>query len=205
MTEPIPITAVVLTRNEADNIGRCLQSLQRCQEILVVDDHSDDDTVQIARQHNARVLTHRFESFASQRNWAMESGGLNTNWALMLDADEEASNPFLDELAHQLEHVSLKTLGFRTCRKTMFGGKWLRHADGFPVWIMRVVRVGHAWFEDAGHGEVPVPQPAHALSTIREPFIHHPFSHGLADWLDRTSPQNGTNDCMPIAITYRDS
>ena len=68
MTETIPITAVVLTRNEADNIGRCLSSLQRCQDILIVDDNSDDDTVHIAKQHKARVMSHRFESFAAQRN-----------------------------------------------------------------------------------------------------------------------------------------
>jgi len=185
MTDPIPITAVVLARNEADNMGRCLQSLQRCQEIVVVDDHSIDDTALIAKQHNARVVTHRFQSFASQRNWALEQAALTTDWALMLDADEEVTDAFLDELVRQLSQASGNTLGFRTCRKTMFCGKWLRHSDGFPVWIMRVVRVRQAWFEDAGHGEVPVPQAAGALGTIREPFIHHPFSRGLADWLDR--------------------
>ena len=83
MTDPIPITAVVLARNEADNMGRCLQSLQRCQEIVVVDDHSIDDTALIAKQHNARVVTHRFQSFASQRNWALEQAALTTDWALI--------------------------------------------------------------------------------------------------------------------------
>ena len=185
MTETIPITAVVLTRNEADNIGRCLSSLQRCQDILIVDDNSDDDTVHIAKQHKARVMSHRFESFAAQRNWALQSGDLKTAWVLMLDADEEVTDAFLDEVQHQLQNASSRTLAFRTCRKTMFAGKWLRYTDGYPVWIMRIVRVGKAWFEDSGHGEVPVPQPIHALGTIHEPFVHHPFSRGLADWLER--------------------
>ena len=88
------ITVVILTRNEADNIARCLQSLQWADELVVVDDGSTDDTVALAENNGARVIHHRFESFAKQRNWALEHGQLKNEWVLMLDADETSTPEF---------------------------------------------------------------------------------------------------------------
>jgi hypothetical protein len=71
------------------------------------------------------------------------------------------------------------------CRKTMLLDNWLKYSDGFPVWIMRLVRNGSANFEDSGHGEVAVPNVDGHIATIREPFLHYAFSKGLTDWIDR--------------------
>ena len=68
---------------------------------------------------------------------------------------------------------------------TMMQGRWLKYSDGFPVWIMRLVRNGRAEFTDCGHGEVAVPNVAGRILSVREPFLHFPFSKGLADWIDR--------------------
>jgi hypothetical protein len=67
----------------------------------------------------------------------------------------------------------------------MLGGCWLKYSDGFPVWIMRVVRRGRARFASSGHGEVPVPPVEGRVQQVREPIVHHPFSKGLTDWLER--------------------
>jgi hypothetical protein len=67
----------------------------------------------------------------------------------------------------------------------MFMNRWLRFSDGFPVWIMRLVRRDRVRFVDSGHGEVPAPVVAGTLEKLREPFIHYPFSKGFADWVNR--------------------
>ncbi len=67
----------------------------------------------------------------------------------------------------------------------MFQGRWLKYSDGFPVWIMRLVRKGRAQFEKYGHGEVAVPPVSGSLGTIREPFLHFAFSRGIEDWIFR--------------------
>ncbi len=185
MTPRPALAAVVIARNEAANIERCLRSLTWCAEVLVVDDHSTDGTPELAAACGARVVTHRFESFARQRNWALDEAGLQSEWVLMLDADEVASNEFRDAVLMALSAADQQTAGFQLCRKTMFFDQWLRYADGFPVWIMRIVRRGRASFADSGHGEVPVPDVDGVLPRIREPFIHYPFSKGLHDWWQR--------------------
>lgn len=179
------IGAIIVAKNEAPNIERCLESLSWCDERFVVDDHSTDATAEIAVRCGARVATHKFESFARQRNWAIEHAGAQSDWLLMLDADEVSTPEFARNVESAVKEATPNTVGFRTCRKTMFLGRWLKRSDGFPVWIMRIVRRGQPLFADAGHGEVPVPAVDGELGTIAEPFLHFAFSKGLSDWLER--------------------
>jgi glycosyltransferase involved in cell wall biosynthesis len=162
-----------------------LKALQWCDDVVVVDDFSEDRTCEIAESLGARVLQNRFCSFASQRNWALEHGLLRYEWVLMLDADEVLTEPLRQEMAAALRNVSRDIVGFLMCRKTMFMDRWLRFSDGFPVWIMRLVRRDDVRFVDAGHGEEPVPKVAGRLTKLREPFVHYPFSKGLSDWVNR--------------------
>jgi glycosyltransferase involved in cell wall biosynthesis len=179
------IGAIIVAKNEAANIERCLNSLAWCDERFVVDDHSTDATAEIAARCGARVATHKFESFARQRNWAIENVGAQSDWLLMLDADEVSTPEFARNVESAVKEAGPTTVGFRTCRKTMFLGRWLKRSDGFPVWIMRIVRKGQPLFADAGHGEIPVPLVNGDLGTIAEPFLHFAFSKGLSDWLER--------------------
>jgi glycosyltransferase involved in cell wall biosynthesis len=179
------VSVVIIAKNEAANLPRCLEALRWCDDVVVVDDHSTDESPEIARQYGARVATHAFTSFAAQRNWALAEIELKYDWVVMLDADEVATPDFAMAVARAIREADAETVAFRTCRKTMFLETWLKYSDGFPVWIMRVVRRGKAWFADAGHGEVPVPPVTGRVGTISEPFLHYPFSKGLSDWLQR--------------------
>jgi cellulose synthase/poly-beta-1,6-N-acetylglucosamine synthase-like glycosyltransferase len=72
VTQPVPLTVVVLTYNEERNLSACLESVAGwAGEIFVVDSGSTDHTVEIAERHGARVVTHSFESHAKQWNWAL--------------------------------------------------------------------------------------------------------------------------------------
>ncbi|MEO1524558.1 MAG: glycosyltransferase family 2 protein [Planctomycetota bacterium] len=179
------IAAVILAKNEAVNLERCLGALTWTDEVVVIDDGSTDATVEIAEQMGARVVQHAFESFARQRNWALRHAELRSQWVLMLDADEVATDEFATEIREKTATASDDVVAYRTCRKTMLDGTWLKYSDAFPVWIMRLVRRDHAWFEDSGHGEVPVPKVNGEMDTIVEPFIHYPFSRGMEDWWTR--------------------
>src|SRR6267143_113769 len=92
MSESLAI--IVLTYNEADNLPRCLDSIAGFGEIIVLDSGSDDGTLQIAQSAGVRVYERPFESFAQQRNWALENCDLKTEWVLFLDADEVATPEF---------------------------------------------------------------------------------------------------------------
>lgn len=185
MSAGFPLSVVVLARNEAGNIGRCLESVAWCDERVVVDDASTDDTPRLARAAGARIVERKFDTFAGQRNWALESAGLRFPWVLMLDADEVVTEDLRREIERQIPAAAGDIAGYRMCRKTMFRDRWLKWSDGFPVWIMRLVRRGAAKFQDSGHGEVPVPPVDGRLDTLHEPFLHYPFSRGVGEWVER--------------------
>ena len=91
------ISAIVLTRNEEENITHCLQSLSFCDEILVVDDHSTDNTFELAEKTGAKVLKRKLQSdFAAQRNYAAKQA--KGDWLIYLDADEILSPQLKKEI-----------------------------------------------------------------------------------------------------------
>ena len=180
-----PLSVVILARNEALNIERCVKAVQWCDDVIVVDDCSTDQTAALAIACGARVVQHAFVSFADQRNWAMLHADVKHAWILHLDADEVVTDSLREELQSMLSVVTKDVAAFRMCRKVMLQGTWLRYSDGFPVWIMRLVRKGRAQFQDCGHGEISVPEVAGEMGTLREPFLHFSFSKGLEDWIAR--------------------
>ena len=91
------LSAIVITRNEAANIGACLDSLAFCDERIVVDCGSTDETVGVARQRGARVEFHEWQGFGPQKNYALSLA--SGTWVLSLDADEQVT----PELAAAIE------------------------------------------------------------------------------------------------------
>lgn len=93
------VTPIVLTYNEAPNIGRSLERLQCFDEVLIVDSGSTDETLAIvAGFPNTRVMRRPFDSFAGQWNFAIRHGGIKTEWVLAMDADYSLTDAFLAEL-----------------------------------------------------------------------------------------------------------
>jgi (heptosyl)LPS beta-1,4-glucosyltransferase len=83
----LPLSAVIITKNEADRIGRCVDSLiSLCDEVLVLDSGSTDRTVPLARAAGARVQTQDWLGFAAQKNAVIAMA--RNPWILLLDADE---------------------------------------------------------------------------------------------------------------------
>lgn len=94
------VTPVVLTFNEAPNIGRSLERLRGFDEVLVVDSGSTDETLAIVGSFaNTRVITRPFDGFAGQWNFALSEGGIKTEWALAMDADYILTDAFMAELS----------------------------------------------------------------------------------------------------------
>lgn len=119
MPQPLPISGVVITKNEADRIARCVASLRAvCAEVLVMDSGSSDDTVARATAAGARVAHQDWLGFAAQKNAVIAAAG--QPWVLLLDADE-----WLDAGAEQI-------------LRNLFAGSQIENAD---VW--RLVRRTH--------------------------------------------------------------
>jgi glycosyltransferase involved in cell wall biosynthesis len=90
------LSAIIITRNEGRNIGPCLDTLAFCDERIVVDCGSEDDTVERALEHGGRVEHHAFEGFGAQKNFALSLA--SGEWVLSVDADERVSPALATEL-----------------------------------------------------------------------------------------------------------
>ncbi|WP_297833905.1 glycosyltransferase family 2 protein [Thermomonas sp.] len=178
------ISVVILTLNEADNLPRCLASVAWSDDVVVLDSGSTDATVEVAKAHGARVLVRPFDSFAGQRNYAMEAAGLRHPWVLHLDADEVVPEALRNELLKIATASSAAYPVYRIASKILFMGRWLKHAGMYPAYQVRFGRAEALRFIDHGHGQREV-QPPEQVGTLRNPLDHHNFSKGVLDWFSR--------------------
>jgi len=184
----VTIAAVVISLNEANNLPRCLNSLSWCEELLLIDSGSTDGSQAIAAQRRARVLEHRQPgrfSFTVQRNWALENGGLSSDWVLFLDADEEVGPACRGAIEAAIQSALRQEdgpVGFELTPRYWFLGRWLRYTQGYPNWHPRLVRRGHLSFEGSLWESFPADS---RIGRIAVPYEHYAFSKGIDDWLER--------------------
>ena len=94
----IPISVLVLTKNEQQDLPACLASVGWSDDLHVFDSFSTDNTPDIARANGAHVTQRLFDGYASQRNAALHSLTFKYPWVLILDADERISVELKDEM-----------------------------------------------------------------------------------------------------------
>lgn len=178
------IAGVVLTLNEEHDLPRALSSLSWCDELLVVDSGSSDGTHDVAKASGARVLQ-RIQSppflITDQRNWALESAGLTSDWVLFIDADEEISITLQNHILSTINSASCFD-AYELTPRYWFLGKWLKLTQGYPNWHPRLLKRGYSYFqggvwESFASGTV--------VGRIKYPYEHYAFSKGLDDWIFR--------------------
>jgi glycosyltransferase involved in cell wall biosynthesis len=129
------ITPIILTYNEAPNIGRTLERLAWARDIVVVDSFSDDETLGIVSSFSqARVYQRSFDNFAAQWNFALKQTGIETEWVLGLDADLVLTPESIDEL-ESLEPAG-NTHGYRAPIAYCVHGKSLRYSLLPPLLVL---------------------------------------------------------------------
>ena len=178
------ISVIVLTKNEEQDISKCLDSLKWCDDIHILDSGSTDKTIAIASQYNVKVSNNEFKSFGQQRNHALDTLHIQNQWILFLDADEVCTLPFKEELLKAIRNAEDDVAGYYCCWKMMLENKWLKYCDNFPKWQFRIVRKGRARFTDFGHGQKE-DLVVGEIRYIKEPYVHYGFSKGWFHWMAR--------------------
>lgn len=137
------LSAIVITKNEARDLPDCLASLAFCDEIVVVDSGSTDDTVAIATAHACRVSIHGdWPGFGLQKQRALDAA--TGDWVLSIDADERIPPALATEIRAAIE--SDGPAGYRVNRLNSFLGRPLRHGGWYPDRHLRLVRRSAARF-----------------------------------------------------------
>jgi len=146
------LAAIVLTKNEEHHIGACLDSLAWAERRVVVDSFSTDRTCDIAREHGAEVIQHRFVDFAAQRNFALDQ--VEADWVFFVDADERATpelgaeiQAIVDDslpLSKTGEGLGMGVNGWQVPRLNYLFGRLTKGAGYWPDYQMRLLKRGCA-------------------------------------------------------------
>jgi len=141
----VDCSVVVITKNEASRLAACLDSAAWAREIIVVDDDSEDGTLEVARRYTDRVVTRRMDVEGKHRNYAY---ALATQpWILSLDADERVTL----ELAAEIRKVVEKNPdcnGYTIPRKNFMGDTWVRYGGMYPSRQLKLFRRGAFKYEE---------------------------------------------------------
>jgi glycosyltransferase involved in cell wall biosynthesis len=162
------LSAVIITKDEAANIGECLDSLAFCDERIVVDGGSSDRTLMIAKEKGARVGFHEWTGFGAQKNYALSMA--RGDWVLSLDADERVTPELQLAIIAALDND--KVDGYEFPRRSSFCGRMMRHSGWFPDRVLRLFRRGKARFsDDIVHERVICDGP---VKRLKAPLLHYP-------------------------------
>lgn len=175
------ITPLILTYNEAPNIGRTLERLRWARDIVVVDSFSDDETLEIVSSFpQARVVQRKFDNFAAQCNFGLTKTGITSEWVLSLDADYELTPEVVAEIAALQPESDLA--GLRARFVYCIFGRRLRSGVYPPVTVL--FRRSKAAYREDGH--------AHRIAldgrieNLRAPILHDDRK-SLGRWLEAQS------------------
>ena len=133
------ISAVILTHNNEDSIGRTLASVSWCDERIVMDDMSTDTTVDIAKKHGAVVYKRDLlDDFAAQRNVALAK--TKGEWVLFVDSDEVIPSELAREIQSSMTDTHSTIAGYFCKRTDVMWGRELRHGETTHVMLLRLAK-----------------------------------------------------------------
>lgn len=147
MKNKIPLSVAVITKNEERNIEDCLKSVERTDDIIVVDDYSSDRTVELAKKYTGKIFQRKMDVEGTHRNWAYQKA--NNEWVLSLDADEMVTPELLDEIQAMLEKGTQYS-GFAIPLRNFIGDYWVRHGGWYPAGKLRLFKRDKFKYEEVG-------------------------------------------------------
>jgi len=191
------LSAIVIAKNEAANIAECLDSLAFCDEIVVVDGGSIDDTVVLAKARGAQVVSAPdWQGFGSQKNLALSQA--HGDWVLSVDADERVPPALAREI--QTAITDSEAHGYRMPRLSSFCGREIRHSGWYPDYVLRLFRRNKARFSDDLVHERVICEGQ--VRHLREPLRHHTIT-SLEDALSKIDRYSTAGADMLIASGRR--
>lgn len=140
------ICGLVICHNEEKNIEDCLKSILWCDEIVIADSFSTDNTLNIAKNYTDKIFQNEWKGFAAQRKFALSK--TDSEWIFSLDADERCTTELESEIKSIIFSGNVSEDGFEIPRKSFFLNKWIRHGGWYPNYQLRLFRKSKAGVTD---------------------------------------------------------
>jgi glycosyltransferase involved in cell wall biosynthesis len=150
----IPVSVLIPAKNEQSNLPACLETLQRADEVFVVDSQSSDRSVEIAKTYGAHLVQFQFNGhWPKKKNWSLENLPFRNEWVLIVDCDERIPPELWDEISTAIQNPDYD--GYYLNRKVFFLGKWIRYGGKYPDWNLRLFKHKQGRYENLNTEEVP--------------------------------------------------
>ena len=160
------LTVIIITKNEASHIERCLESVSWADEIIVFDSGSEDETVSICRQYTDKVFETDWPGFGIQKQRALDKA--TNDWVLSIDADEIVTGELRSEIEQALQQNKFQ--GYEIPRLSNYCGRQMRHGGWWPDYVLRLFRRDLGSFSDAVVHEKVIVQGE--VGRLASPFLH---------------------------------
>jgi len=177
------ISAVVITKNEESNIGRCLSSLSWVDEIVVVDSGSTDKTLEICKNYNCKIIETKWLGYGKTKHLAVESA--TNSWVLSIDSDEEVSEKSVEVIKSTLENP--KYNAYKVQIKSFYLGRMINHSGWGNEFKLRLFNKEFGNYNDSEiHESVIIPGEKPRLNVE---FFHYtyPTIEKVMEKIDRYS------------------
>jgi hypothetical protein len=138
------LTAIILTRNEAEHIADCIRSVAWTDQVIVYDSGSTDATCDIARKNGAEVMTHSWLNYSDQRESALQA--IDDDWVFFVDADERSSPEQAAEIRAKIA-TNTDIVGYWVPRHNYIMGHLTCHTGWYPDYQLRVLRRDKAHYD----------------------------------------------------------
>ena len=180
----IPLTVVILTKNEQKNIKDCLESVYKwADEIIIVDDESTDSTREIASHYADKILVKKMDIEGAHRNWAYQQA--KNDWVLSLDADERVTEELKEEIRDALNYAEGE-VAFSIPRRNFIGDYWVKYGGWYPSAQLKLFKKDKFKWEEA-HVH-PVAFVEGGTGHLKSDLIHYSYKD-IADFLNKQNRQ----------------
>jgi glycosyltransferase involved in cell wall biosynthesis len=180
MSHSPSLSVAIIAHNEEKNLPRLLSSLKFADEIVVVENDSTDQTVELAKNHGAKVFSHHWEGYANQRNFSITH--TTSDWVLIVDADEVVSEILATEIRQVITQNNRD--GYLLPTRNFIGNRSLNHGGWYPDWHLRLVRRDLAvYHEKAIHENIDgITNVGH----LKSPLLHYTYD-SIYQWIEKAN------------------
>jgi glycosyltransferase involved in cell wall biosynthesis len=178
---PTPtVSAIVVCFNEEDRIEACLESINWCDEIVIVDSFSTDRTAEICRRYTERFIQREWAGYRDQKAFAHSQA--IKDWVLLVDSDERVTPELRDEIKNSLVYEGAEYSGFAVPRLVFYLNRWWWHGGWYPDYDVRLFRRDRAtWGGSDPHEKILVDG---KVRRLKNP-LHHFSYRDIDDHIQR--------------------